>query len=180
MGATPTHQSEVQDADTDIWGPKDGRAGEILLPVPFKEVKQIRNRWDEGMLNVERGAVCKGRSPMKRQDGSTGGSALASAPTTHRLWSRTTSGISQGDLYPAEHLFIRTIKDSDDEMPYAATTMGFPLYKGSYQTQRDQIPPGFKPNLGDDFISFPIKGPDGDVKQAEYVQVILHPNPIII
>jgi len=39
---------------------------------------------------------------------------------------------------------------------------------------------GFKQNDGDNFISFPIKGPDGDVKQAEYVQVILHPNPIII
>ncbi len=33
---------------------------------------------------------------------------------------------------------------------------------------------------GDHFIAFPITGPDSDVRQAEYVQVILHPNPIII
>ncbi len=38
------------------------------------------------------------------------------------------------DLYPAEHPFIRVLKDSDnpEETPYAATTEGFPLYKGSY------------------------------------------------
>ncbi len=90
--------------------------------------------------------------------------------------------MSEGDLYPAEHPFICTLKDSDapDETPYVATTTGFPLYKGSYRLKRDEVPLGFKPNLGDNFISFPIKGPDGDIKQAEYVQVILHPNPIVI
>ncbi len=36
MGATPTHQADVQEADTDIWGPKDGHPGEIPLPVPFR------------------------------------------------------------------------------------------------------------------------------------------------
>jgi len=90
--------------------------------------------------------------------------------------------MSEGELYPAEHQFIRMLKDSDDpdETPYVATTTGFPLYKGSYRTKRNEVPLGFKPNLGDDFISFPIKGPDRDVKQAEYVQVILHPNPIVV
>jgi len=90
--------------------------------------------------------------------------------------------MSEGDLYPAEHPFIRTLKDSDDpeETPYVAMTTGFPLYKGSYQTTRNTIPPGFRQNNGDHFIAFPIKGPDSDVKQAEYVQVILHPNPIVI
>jgi len=90
--------------------------------------------------------------------------------------------MSEGDLYPAEHPFICTLRDSDnpDKTPYAATTTGFPLYKGSYRFKRDEVPLGFKPNLGDNFISFPIKGPDGDIKQAEYVQVILHPNPIVV
>jgi len=90
--------------------------------------------------------------------------------------------MSEGDLYPAEHLFIRTLKDSDDpdETPYTATTTGFPLYKGSYRFKHDEVLLGFKPNLGDNFISFPIKGPDGDIKQAEYMQVILHPNPIVV
>ncbi len=182
MGATPTHQSEVQDADTNIWGPKDGRAGEIPLPVPFEEVKWVQGSRKEGMLDVEGGAVCKGCRSAKCQDGSTGSSAPASTPTTCGPWSRTTSGISQGDLYPAEHMFICTLKDSNDpdETPYAATTLGFPLYKGSYRTKHDQIPLGFKPNLGDHFVSFPIKGPDGDIKQAEFIQIILHPNPIVI
>ncbi len=59
-------------------------------------------------------------------------------------------------------------------------TTGFPLYKGSYQVRCNEVPLGFKPNLGDHFISFPIMGLDSTVQQAEYVQVILHPNPIII
>src|SRR6266702_1963524 len=90
--------------------------------------------------------------------------------------------MSEGDLYPAEHPFIRMLKDSDDldETPYTATTTGFPLYKGSYWFKRDEVLLGFKPNLGDNFVSFPIKGLDGDIKQAEYVQVILHPNPIVV
>jgi len=90
--------------------------------------------------------------------------------------------LSEGDLYPAEHPFICTLTDTDDanETPYAATTTGFPLYKGSYRFKRNEVPLGFKPNQGDHFISFPIKGPDGDTRQAEYVQVILHPNPIVV
>ncbi len=53
MGATPTHQADVQDVDTDIWGPKDGHLGEIPLPVPFKISKRITNSDMEGLLNVE-------------------------------------------------------------------------------------------------------------------------------
>jgi len=86
------------------------------------------------------------------------------------------------DLYPAEHPFIWNLRDTNDEeeTPYTATTDGLPLYKGSYITHRNEAPPGFKKNDGDNFIAFPIKGPDGDVKQVEYVQVILHPNPIVV
>jgi len=169
MGATPTHQADMQAADTDIWGPKDSHLGEIPIPVPFQEPKYIANsHTDHHQTN------CK--------VGSEGSTAPASTPATCGLWSRTTSHMSEGDLYPAEHPFIRTLKDSDnpDETPYTATTTGFPLYKGSYQIKCNEAPLGFKPNLGDHFILFPIKGLDGDVKQAEYVQVILHPNPIIV
>ncbi len=86
------------------------------------------------------------------------------------------------DLYPAEHPFIQNLKDTNnkDETPYAATTDSFPLYKGSYVMHHNEAPPGFKRNDGDHFIAFPIKGPDGDIRQAEYVQVILHPNPIVV
>ncbi len=182
MGATPTHQLEVQEVDTDIWGPKDGHLGEILLPVPFLEPKRIANSATEGMLNMEGQAARKGHCQANRKDGSMGSTAPASTLATRGPWSRTASYMSEGDLYPAEHLFICTLKDSDnlDETPYAATTTGFPLYKGSYQVKRNEVPTGFKPNYGDHFISFPITSPQGEVKQAEYVQVILHPNPIVI
>ncbi len=182
MGATPTHQADMQDVDTDIWGPKDGHLGEIPLPVPFKEPKRITNSATEGLLNVEGQAICQSRCQEKRKDGSTGSTAPVSTPTTRGLWSCTTSYRSEGDLYPAEHLFIRTLHDSDNphETPYTATTTGFPLYKGSYRSKQDEVPLGFKPNRGSDFISFPITDPDGNVKQAEYVQVILHPNPIVV
>ncbi len=61
-----------------------------------------------------------------------------------------------------------------------ATTTGFPLYKGSYHIKRNKVPLGFKPNCGESFISFPITSPEGDIRQAEYVQVILHLNPIVV
>ncbi|SRR6266702_1264679 len=110
-----------------------------------------------------------------------GSTAPASTLATCGPWSHTTS-INEEDLYPAEHPFIRTLKDSDDsdKTPYATTTTGFPLYKGSYRLKRGEVPLGFKPNHRDHFISFPIQGLDGDIKQVEYVQVILHPNPIVI
>jgi len=182
MGATPTHQADMQDVDTDIWGPKDGHPGEIPLLVPFKEPKRITNSTTEGLLNVEGRAIRQSRRKEKRKDGSAGSTAPVSTPTTHGPWSRTTSYMSEGDLYPAEHPFICTLTNTNDmdETPYAATTTGFPLFKGSYRFKRNKVPLGFVPNSGRDFVSFPIKGPDGDTKQAEYVQIILHPNPIVV
>jgi len=182
MGATPTHQADVQDIDTDIWGPKDGSPGEIPLPVPFKIPKRIANSDAEGLLNMEGRAVRESRRKEKRKNDSQGSTAPVSTLATCGLWSRTTSYMSEGDLYPAEHLFIQTLQDTDnpDETPYAATTTGAPLYKGSYRTCQGEVPPGFKPNQGDHFIHFPITRLDGETRQAEYVQVILHPNPIVV
>ena len=90
--------------------------------------------------------------------------------------------MSTDELYPDEHLFLRTIKDTEDasETPYAATTSGYPLYKGSYTTTRLTVPPGFQLNMGDHFMSFPITSLDGHVRQAKYVQVVMHPNPFVI
>ncbi len=90
------------------------------------------------------------------------------------------------DLYPAEHIFIRMLKDSDDpnETPYTATTSGFPLYKGSYgvsSSSRGQAPLGFVHNCGDQYIPYPIQGPhDNKVQQAQYVQTIMGPNPLVV
>ncbi len=181
MGATPTHQDDVQDLDADIWGPKDGHLGEIPLPVPFREHKDTGS-YQEGMLNMERRAIRKGRRQEKCKDGSMGSTVPVSTPTTRGPWSHTTSVMSNEELYPAEHPFICVLTNTDDltETLYVATMTGYPLYKGSYCTPCNKIPPGFKSNDGDNFISFPIKGLDGDIKQAEYVQVILHLNPIVI
>jgi len=131
---------------------------------------------------VEGRAIRQSRRQEKHKDGSPGSTAPVSTPATCGPWSRTTSYRSEGDLYPAEHLFIRTLKDSDNphETPYTATTTGFPLYKGSYRIKRNEVPLGFRPNCEDNFISFPITDLEGSIKQAEYVQVILHPNPIVV
>src|SRR6266702_2455793 len=53
MGATPTHQAEVHKINTAIWGPKDGSAGKIPLPVPFHNPNQSTKHHQEGMLDVE-------------------------------------------------------------------------------------------------------------------------------
>ncbi len=181
MGATPTHQTKVHKINTAIWGPKDGSTGKILLPVPFHDPNQSTKHTQEDMLNMEGQATHKSCRQEKWAVGSLGSTALASTLATRSLWSCTTS-IMTKDLYPAEHLFIRVLKDSDDpdETPYAATTTGFPLYKGSYRTHTKTIPMGFQQNDGDHFIPFPIKEPNGEMKQAEYVQTILHPNPIVV
>jgi len=90
--------------------------------------------------------------------------------------------MSMQELYPDEHIFMRTMKDTEDpqETPYATTTTGYPLYKGSYTTTRLTVPPGFVRNNGVNYVPFPITGPDGVTKQAEYVQVVMHPNPFVI
>jgi len=53
MGATPTHQAEVHKINTTIWGPKDSSAGEIPLPVPFRNPNQSAKHHQEGLLNME-------------------------------------------------------------------------------------------------------------------------------
>ncbi len=182
MGATPTHQSDTQDADTDIWGAKDGHKGEIPLPVPFRDPNSNAQNHAEDLLTVEGRAIHKSRRQAERKTGSTGSSAPVSTPATRGPWSRDASRMTEGELYPDEHLFIRKIKDTEDpqETPYAATMDGHPLYKGSYTTSRLTILPGFQCNDGDHFVSFPITNPDGDTRQAEYVQVVMHPNPFVI
>ncbi len=181
MGATPTHQAKVHKINTAIWGPKDSSAGEILLLVPFHDPNQSTKRPQESLLDVEGQAIHKSHRQEKWTTGSAGSTAPASMPATHGPWSCTTS-LMTDNLYPAEHPFIQVLKDSDnpDKTPYAATTTGFPLYKGSYHTHAKTIPVGFQQNDGDHFILFPIKEPNGKTKQAEYIQTILHPNPIVV
>ncbi len=94
--------------------------------------------------------------------------------------------MEEEELFPAEHLFVRTLKDSDDlnETPYTTTTSGYPLYKGSYGISLSlvgQAPPGFYHNCRDQYIPYLIQGPHNkEVKQAQYVQTIMGPNPLVI
>jgi len=183
MGATPTHQADIQQIDTNIWTAEEG--SEDALPVPFRVVAPTKVPNQEGLLGVERGAISTRHGQEGHPACSPGSTVPASMPATHRPWSHTTSMRSE-DLYPAEHIFVKMLKDSDNlnETPYTTTTSGYPLYKGSYSVlslSRGIMPPGFHHNCGDQYIPYPIQGPhDNEVKQVEYVQTIMGPNPLVI
>ncbi len=183
MGVTPTHQVETEDLDTKLWTAEEG--GEHTLPVPFRLPGQATGGNERGMLGVERGTIQEGRREAKCTHCSPGSTAPASTPSTKGPWSRTTS-VTEEDLFPAEHIFVKMLKDTDDpnETPYTTTTSGFPLYKGSYgvsSSLRGQAPPGFVHNHGDQYIPYPIRGPHDDkVQQAQYIQTIMGPNPLVV
>jgi len=168
MGATPTHQSDTQDADTDIWGAKDGHEGEIPLPVPFRDPVSNAQDGTQSLLSVEGQALRKSRRQKKREVSSTGSTAPVSTPATQGPWSRDSSRMSTQELYPDEHIFMHTTKDTEDpqETPYTTTRL--------------TVPPGFVRNDGIHYVPFPITSLDSVTKQAEYVQVVMHPNPFVI
>ncbi len=94
--------------------------------------------------------------------------------------------IEEKHLYPAKHPFIRTTTDSNDpnKTPYSVTTTRFPLYKKSYMHfipgDDEELPTGFKHNQGCNFIYYPITQPYSKTTQAQYIQTILGPNPIVV
>jgi len=94
--------------------------------------------------------------------------------------------IEEKHLYPAKHPFIRTTTDTHNpnKTPYSITMTGYPLYKKSYMHfilgADEELPIGFKHNRGADFIHYPITKPYGKTVQAQYVQVIMGLNPIMI
>ncbi len=183
MGATPTHQAKTQAIKTEIWTASEG--SEDALLVPFQVPSQEAGGNEEGMLRVEGGAIRTCHRKAKCTHSSPGSMAPPSTLAMCGPWSHTMS-MREEDLYPAEHIFIRTLKDTDDpnKTPYTATTSGYPLYKGSYgisSSASGLTPPGFHHNHGDHFILYPIQGPhDMEVKQAQYVQTIMGPNPLVI
>ncbi|SRR6266702_1687435 len=158
MGATPTHQTKTEDLDTELWTAEEG--GEHALLIPFQLPGQMTGRNEEGMLRVEGGAVWESCREAKRTRRSPGSTAPPSMPAMRGPWSCTTS-MRDEDLYPAEHLFVRMLKDTDDpnETPYTATTSGYPLYKRSYgisSSTKGQAPLGFIHNRRDQYIPYPI------------------------
>jgi len=101
------------------------------------------------------------------------------------LW-ETRKEIDEEALYPAKHPFIRTTTDTHDpnKTPYSVTTSSYPLYKKNYMhfilNTNEEPPVGFKHNCGTDYIHYLIMEPYGKTAQAQYVQVIMGPNPIVI
>jgi len=148
MGADPTHQDETEVINTNIWTAEEG--GEDALLVPFRIKGPVEAADDEAMLTVEGQAILTSHCETKHAHRSLGSTAPASTPAMRGPWSCTTS-VREDDLYPAEHLFVRMLKDTDDpnETPYTATTTGYPLYKGSYgilSSLSGQVPLGFVHN----------------------------------
>ncbi len=82
MGATPTHQSDTQDANTDIWGAKDSHEGEIPLPVPFRDPISNAQDGTQGLLTVEGRALRKSRRQKNREVSSPGSTAPVSTLAT--------------------------------------------------------------------------------------------------
>ncbi len=65
MGATPTHQAEVHKINTAIWGPKDGSAGEIPLPVPFQDLLRVDSHVTGRRQSASRRQVQKNGSKVR-------------------------------------------------------------------------------------------------------------------
>ncbi len=163
-GATPSHQHDTQDIDTELWGSgKDGEGpGQWALPIPphLEASTGVAEEYDGVVQRVERGTVLMG-SGNKASKAQT--MASSSAPHTEVLrgpW-EVAEEIEDKHLYPAKHPFIRTTTNSDDpnETPYSITTTSFPLYKKSYMhfiPEANEEPPiGFKHNRSTDFIHYP-------------------------
>jgi len=176
MGATPTHEADTQALDHELW------EAEGVLRIPPRIGGATAAIAEEDQCTVERGAVCTSRIQEKRHEGDSGSTAPPSTSTTGGPWSRTTS---LRDWYPDEHPFIKNYRDTDDsnEMPYALTTSGYPLYKRSYMSaaMQQQDPIGFNPNRGVHYIDYPIRLPhEPTTQQAHYTQAIMAPNPLVI
>ena len=164
MGATPTHQTDTQALDHELW------EAEGVLRIPPRVEGIAAANAEEGQYTVEGRAVCTSRAEEKRREGSPGSTAPPSTPATRGPWSRTTS---VRDWYPDEHPFIKTTRDSNDanETPYTLTTSGYPLYKKTYMPaiMQRQDPIGFNANRGLHYINYPIRLPhESTAQQADY------------
>ncbi len=176
MGATPTHQTDTQTLDNELWETE----GVLQVPPRVGRIEDAVTK--EGQHTVEGRAVCEGHAQEKQRKGSMGGVTLASMPASRGPWSRTTS---LHDWYPDEHPFIRNQCDTDDlnETPYMMTTSGYLLYKKSYMPAIMQRcdPLGFNVNTGANYIDYPICFPHkATTRQVHYTQAIMAPNPLVV
>jgi len=176
MGATPSHQANTQALNHELW-----EAEGVLQVLPCLEGAGV-SMHEEDMPTMEGGAICTSCIQEKCHKSSLGSIALESTPAMQGPWSRTTS---LKDWYPDEHPFIKNHCDTDDpnKTPYTLNTQGFPLYKRSFMLVClwHNSPIGFKCNEGANYIDYPIcQGRREVMQQAQYVQAIMTPSPIIV
>ncbi len=176
MGATLTHQAEVQELDRELW------EAEGVLQVPPRVEGIASSDALEDQPAVEGRAVHQSRIQEKHRQSSLGSTAPADTSEEGGPWSHTTSLM---DWYPAEHPFIWNTCDTDNpnETPYSLTTDRYPLYKKSYMLalMSRHTPVGFKANCRKHFIDFPIHQPSKTTtQQAHYTQAIMAPNPLVV
>src|SRR6266702_572751 len=188
-GATPSHQQETQDINTKLWGSgQDGDSpGKFALPIPphVEAGSGVMTKHNEDMPGVEGGAI-PGGSGHKEAVTQAMMSITSPCMSLSRGPWEVVEEIETKHLYPAKHPFIRTMTNSDNpnKMPYSITTTSFLLYKKNYMHfilgDAKELPVGFKHNCGTDYIHYPITQPYGETAQAQYMQTILGPNPIIV
>ncbi len=176
MGAMPTHQTDTQALDDELWEAE----GILRVPPHMGRIEGAVTKEDK--YAMEGGAIRKSRTQEKRCEGSSGGAMLASMTASRGPWSRTTS---LRNWYPDEHPFVKNQCDTDDpnETPYTMTTSGYPLYKMLYMpaVMQRREPMGFNTNNGNNYIDYPIRLPHKTTtQQAHYTQAIMAPNPLVI
>jgi hypothetical protein len=107
-----------------------------------------------------------------------------------------TSDLSEEDLFPAEHPFIRLEPATrPDDTPHLCATDGTPLYKGNVsnallyayahpaalhrRARPDQPLPSFVHNQGDQYVPF-VTTHNNVRRQVDFVQTILTSDPLVI
>jgi len=176
MGATPTHQTDIQALDNELW------EAEGVLQIPPHMGRIEGAVAEEDQHTMEGGAVRASCVQEKRHEDSLGGATPASMTASRGPWSRATS---LRDWYPDEHPFIKNQRNTDDpnKTPYAMTTSRYPLYKRSYMpaVMQRREPLGFNMNDRVNYIDYPIRLPhEMTTRQVHYTQAIMAPNPLVV
>ncbi len=89
--------------------------------------------------------------------------------------------------YPIQHNQITLTTIEGVQMPHVTTTAGETLYHHNIwtvQTTMDssihEVPTSFKRNTGRDYVPFLIINKDGKLHQADYIQVVISRDPLVL
>jgi hypothetical protein len=177
-------------------------------PLTKAEVDRLRNALPERATGPSPGPLptrpCLGAAEVVARSGSAvEGSATHTRPgstaSTQAASSRVaavTRNPGEGELFPAEHPFIRLEPTMlPDDTPHICATDGTLLFKGNVShallhayahpstpcrhARPDHSPPGFVHNHGDNYVPF-ITTYNGVRQPVNFVQTILTPDPLVI